>query len=127
MLRILLAEDNEMNSDMLIRRLQRQGWEVVLATTGTEAVRLAGEIKPDVVVMDMSLPEMDGWTATRILRDHPLTSALPVIALTAHAMSGDRERALAAGCNVFATKPVDFAGLTSQILNLTSRKAELWQ
>lgn len=122
-MRILLAEDNEMNSDMLTRRLSRQGWEVTLATTGTEAVRLASEIAPDLILMDMSLPETDGWTATRMLRANPETAPIPVIALTAHAMSGDRERAIEAGCDVFATKPVDFPALTAHILHLTQERA----
>ena len=122
MLRILLVEDNEMNSDMLSRRLKRQGWQVALATTGSEGVLMAIETTPDLILMDLSLPEIDGWTATRMLRANPVTKEIGIIALTAHAMSGDRERALSAGCDAFETKPIDFARLASQIANLTAQR-----
>lgn len=116
--RILLVEDNEMNSDMLVRRLARKGYQVKLAVNGRQGVDFAASILPDLILMDMSLPEIDGWTATRMLRRNPATESIPVIALTAHAMSGDRERALEAGCDDFETKPVDFARLVGRIENL---------
>ena len=121
MLRILIVEDNEMNSDMLSRRLLRKGWEVSLARTGREGVEMAAKTLPDLILMDMSLPEIDGWTATRMLRANPLTRHIPIIALTAHAMSGDRERALAAGCDAYQTKPINFASLTAKIAELMDR------
>ena len=116
-----------MNSDMLSRRLTRQGWHVTLATTGSQGVRMAIETAPDLILMDMSLPEIDGWTATRMLRENPLTKEIGIIALTAHAMSGDRERALNAGCDAFETKPIDFAKLTSQIADVTVRRGKSCQ
>jgi CheY-like chemotaxis protein len=122
MLRILLVEDNEMNSDMLSRRLTRRGWQVLLAITGKQGLHMAIETAPDLILMDMSLPEIDGWTATRMLRENPLTKDIAIIALTAHAMSGDRERALDAGCDAFQTKPVDFASLTTQIVSLAGQR-----
>jgi CheY-like chemotaxis protein len=122
-----LVEDNEMNSDMLSRRLTRRGWQVTLATTGSQGVRMAIETAPDLILMDMSLPEIDGWTATRMLRANPLTKEIGIIALTAHAMSGDRERALDAGCDAFETKPIDFAKLTSQIADVTVRRRKSCQ
>src|SRR5262245_25338828 len=97
--KILLVEDNEMNRDMLSRRLQRRGYEVVLAVDGQEGVALAQAVAPDLILMDMSLPVMDGWEATRQLKAGSETMAIPVIALTAHAMSGDREKAMGAGCD----------------------------
>jgi CheY-like chemotaxis protein len=113
--RILLVEDNEMNRDMLSRRLGKRGYEVEIATDGKQGVAraLAGDI--DVVLMDMNLPELDGWEATRQIRAHPKGAALPIIALTAHAMSGDRDKALEAGCNDYDTKPVDFDRLLAKI------------
>lgn len=122
MFRVLLVEDNEMNSDMLSRRLRRQGWQVSLATTGREAVDMATDNIPDLILMDLSLPEIDGWTATRILREHTATHDVLVIALTAHAMSGDCERALQAGCDGFETKPIDFARLLATIASLTATR-----
>lgn len=121
MLRILIVEDNEMNSDMLSRRLLRKGWSVFLAKTGREGVEMAAKNMPDLILMDMSLPEIDGWTATRMIRTNPLTRHIGIIALTAHAMSGDRERALEAGCDDFETKPINFASLTAKISELTDR------
>lgn len=111
MQRILLVEDNELNRDMLARRLVRSGFEVLQAMDGQEGVEAARRERPDLVLMDMSLPLLDGWAATRVLKSDPFTSAIPVIALTAHAMLGDRERALAAGCDEFATKPVELRTL----------------
>lgn len=105
-MRVLLVEDNEMNRDMLLRRLARLGHEVSTATDGREGIEAARRIRPEVVLMDMSLPEIDGWTATRTLKADAATSGIPVIALTAHATLADREKALEAGCDEFQTKPV---------------------
>ena len=113
--KILLVEDNEMNRDMLSRRLERRGYEVVLAVDGLEGVSAAQTHRPDLVLMDMSLPALDGWEATRTLKAGAETQRIPVIALTAHAMSGDREKAMEAGCDDFDTKPIDFARLLGKI------------
>ena len=113
--KILLVEDNEMNRDMLSRRLQRRGHEVVVATDGEQGVAMARAESPALVLMDMSLPGIDGWEATRRLKADAATRATPVIALTAHAMAGDREKCLAAGCDDFDTKPVDFERLLGKI------------
>lgn len=121
--RILLVEDNEMNRDMLSRRLQRRGFEVALAVDGRQGVEMARAGKYDLVLMDMSLPEIDGWEATRQLRQAPETRAVPIIALTAHAMAGDRERALEAGANDYDTKPVELARLLGKIDALLARPA----
>ena len=118
MARILLVEDNEMNRDMLARRLARKGYEVSVAVDGEEGVALARASLPDLILMDMSLPVLDGWEATRRLKADPATRATPVIALTAHAMTGDRERALEAGCDDYDTKPIDFPGLLAKIETL---------
>jgi two-component system cell cycle response regulator DivK len=124
MLRILLVEDNELNRDMLARRLARSGFEVLLAVDGQQGVEATRRERPDLVLMDMSLPCLDGWAATRILKADPLTTAIPVIALTAHAMTGDRERALEAGCDEFATKPVDLRALVQTIDRFLSKGSE---
>jgi len=113
MAKILLVEDNEMNRDMLSRRLLKKGYAVVMALDGLEGVRMAESEKPDIILLDMSLPEIDGWEATRRIR--AAGSKSPIIALTAHAMSGDREKAVAAGCDDFDTKPVDLARLLEKI------------
>jgi CheY-like chemotaxis protein len=113
--KILLVEDNEMNRDMLSRRLTRQGYEVVVAVDGGQAVSMATSEKPDVILMDMSLPVMDGWEATRRVKAEPATRAIPVIALTANALVEDREKALAAGCDDFDTKPVELPRLLEKI------------
>ena len=113
--RILLVEDNEMNRDMLSRRLERRDFEVLIAVDGREGVEKAGCELPDLILMDMSLPEIDGWEATRLLKGDDKTSSIPVIALTAHAMAGDREKALEAGCDDYDSKPVDFKRLLSKI------------
>ena len=113
--KILLVEDNEMNRDMLSRRLERKGYQVVLAVDGQAGVEMAASHAPDLVLMDMSLPVLDGWEATRRLKADPATAHLPVIALTAHAMSGDRERAIAAGCDDYDTKPIELARLLGKI------------
>jgi CheY-like chemotaxis protein len=115
MAKILLVEDNEMNRDMLSRRLQRRGYEVVMALDGQQGVAMGGSEAPDLILMDMSLPILDGWEATRQLKADPRTSGIPVIALTAHAMSGDREQALAAGCDDYDTKPIDLTRLLPKI------------
>ena len=113
--KILLVEDNEMNRDMLSRRLLRRGYEVVIAVDGQQGVDLAGTTQPNVSLMDMSLPVIDGWEATRRIKADPATKAIPVIALTAHAMAGDREQALAAGCDDYDTKPIDLTRLLPKI------------
>jgi CheY-like chemotaxis protein len=115
MTRILLVEDNEMNRDMLSRRLLRRGYEVIVATDGAEGVAKAQANAPDLILMDMSLPVLDGWEATRRLKAAPETRVIPVIALTAHAMSGDRDKAIEAGCDDFDTKPVEFDRLLTKI------------
>ena len=115
MAKILLVEDNEMNRDMLSRRLIKKGYEVVIAVNGQEGVDMATSEKPDLILLDMSLPIMDGWTAAGHLKANPDTKDIPVIALTAHAMAEDKEKALAAGCDDFDTKPVDFKGLREKI------------
>ncbi|MCB1865001.1 MAG: response regulator [Chromatiales bacterium] len=115
MAKILLVEDNEMNRDMLSRRLERKGHEVVMAVDGQQGIDLAQSIAPDVVLMDMSLPVVDGWEATRRLRADPATAGLRIIALTAHAMAEDREKALAAGCDDYDTKPIELKRLLEKI------------
>jgi len=120
--KILLVEDNEMNRDMLSRRLQRRGYDVVMAEDGQEGVVLAEKETPDVILMDMSLPVVDGWDAARKLKASAATQGIPIIALTAHAMSGDREKALEAGCDDYDTKPVDFARLVVKIETLVQKK-----
>lgn len=115
MAKILLVEDNEMNRDMLARRLQRRGYHVIIAIDGDQGLQLAQTEKPDLILMDMSLPVIDGWEATRQLKAASDTHAIPVIALTAHAMAGDREKALAAGCDDYDTKPVEFSRLLGKI------------
>lgn len=115
MAKILLVEDHEEIWDFLSRRLQRRGHEVVLAHDGEEGVNKARASRPDVILLDMNLPVMDGWTAARALKGDPGTAGIPVIALTAHAMSGDREKAMQAGCDDYHPKPVDFPRLLAQI------------
>ena len=117
-MKILLIEDNELNRDMLSRRLVRKGFEVLLAEDGERGVALARTDKPDLILMDMSLPVMDGWAATRAIRSDPEIGRTPIIALTAHAMSGDRERAIDAGCDDYDTKPVDLQRLVDKIQTL---------
>jgi CheY-like chemotaxis protein len=119
MVKILLVEDNEMNRDMLSRRLERRGYEVIIATDGLAGVEAAVSGKPDLVLMDMSLPVIDGWEATRRIKGNPVTAAIPVIALTAHAMAGDREKAMEAGCDDYDTKPIELPALLDKIVRLT--------
>jgi CheY-like chemotaxis protein len=121
--KILLVEDNEMNRDMLSRRLIRKGYEVVMALDGEQAVEMAGSQSPDLILMDMSLPVIDGWEATRRIKAAAETKGIPVIALTAHAMSDDRDKALGAGCDDYDTKPVDLPRLLDKISGLLSRQA----
>ena len=115
MARILLIEDNEMNRDMLSRRLMRRGHEITTAVDGPAGIASATETRPDLILMDISLPGMDGWEATQTLRAQAETASIPIIALTAHAMETDRQRSLEAGCNDFDTKPVDLARLLVKI------------
>ena len=121
MARILLVEDNEANRDMLSRRLSRQGFEVSIAVDGGEGVEIAKRDLPDLVLMDMSLPVMNGWEATRALKADAATRGIPVIALTAHAMAGDREQAISAGCDDYDTKPVELPRLLEKINALLAR------
>jgi two-component system cell cycle response regulator DivK len=113
--RILLVEDNEMNRDMLTRRLERRGFKILAAHDGAEGVKMALSEKPDLILMDMSLPVMDGWDATRAIKADPEVTHIPVIGLTAHSMAGDREKCLAAGCDEYDTKPIDFPRLLDKI------------
>lgn len=115
MAKILLVEDNEMNRDMLSRRLQKRGFEVLIAVDGGEGVAMASRDHPDLILMDMSLPVIDGWEATRQIKAAAATTRIPIIALTAHAMSDDREKALAAGCDDFDTKPIELPRLLEKI------------
>lgn len=118
MAKILLVEDNEMNRDMLSRRLERKGYEVVIAVDGQQAIDLAASVKPDLILMDMSLPIIDGWEATRRLKADALTKPIPIIALTAHAMPEDERRAREAGCNDYDTKPIELPRLLEKIAAL---------
>jgi two-component system, cell cycle response regulator DivK len=120
--RILLVEDNEMNRDMLSRRLARKEYEVLVAVDGKEGVEMAGSEAPDLILMDMSLPVMDGWEATRQLKASPETKDIPIIALTAHAMSGDREKAMEAGCDDYDTKPIELSRLLAKMEALLGEK-----
>jgi two-component system cell cycle response regulator DivK len=119
--RILLVEDNEMNRDMLSRRLMRRGYDVVIATNGQEGLDLAASSSPDLILMDMNLPSIDGWEATRRLKSSRSTAAIPIIALTAHAMSGDRELALGVGCDDYDAKPIEFERLLEKIATQLER------
>jgi CheY-like chemotaxis protein len=121
--KILLVEDNEMNRDVLSRRLERRGYQVTLALDGEQALAAARSETPDLILMDMSLPVLDGWEATRQLKADPTTRAIPLIALTAHAMSGDREKALEAGCDDYDSKPVDVARLLGKIQTLLGQSS----
>ena len=121
MAKILLVEDNEMNRDMLSRRLLRKGFEVVIAVDGGQAVTMAESERPDLILMDMSLPVIDGWEATRRVKAATMTAKIPIIALTAHAMSGDREKAISAGCDDYDTKPIEMPRLLEKIEALLVR------
>ena len=121
--RILLIDDNEPNRQFLSRRLSRRGFEVIVATDGVAGVEMARAEKPDLILMDMNMPRLDGWEATRQIKADPSVAAVPVIGLTAHAMVGDRERAIEAGCAEYHTKPVEFDKLLEQIESLLRRPA----
>jgi CheY-like chemotaxis protein len=123
MAKILIVEDNEMNRDMLSRRLARRGYEIAVAVDGEAGVAAASAESPDLILMDMSLPVMDGWEATRRIKAQARTGAIPVIGLTAHAMAGDRDKALAAGCDDYDTKPVELPRLIEKIEALLGRPA----
>jgi CheY-like chemotaxis protein len=118
MTKVLLVEDNEENRDMLSRRLERRGFEVVIAVDGADGVAKSKTEHPDIILMDMSLPVMNGWEATRAIKDDPATSSLPVIALTAHSMAGDREKAMSAGCDDYDVKPVELPRLLEKMAAL---------
>ncbi len=122
MAKILVVEDNEMNRDMLSRRLQRKGYEVVLATNGAEGVEMTLSERPDLILMDMSLPVLDGWQATRQIKTNPETQTIPIVALTAHALAGDREKSIQAGCDEYETKPVDFPRLLGKIKSFLEKE-----
>lgn len=122
MAHVLLVEDNELNRDMLSRRLQLRGYSVIRANDGLEALAVAHSSLPDLILMDMSLPEIDGWEATRRLKSDARTAAIPVLALTAHAMPEDRQKALQAGCDDYDTKPVEFARLLLKMEALLEKK-----
>jgi two-component system cell cycle response regulator DivK len=115
MAKILIVEDNEMNRDMLSRRLIRRGYEIVMAVDGEEGIAAAKTANPDLILMDMSLPVIDGWEATRRLKAEPLTRSIPIIGLTAHAMAGDREKVIDAGCDDYDTKPIELPRLLQKI------------
>ncbi len=124
MAKVLVVEDNEMNRDMLSRRLQRRGYEVVVSVDGEDGVSKARSESPDIILMDMDLPVLDGWAATQMLKASPESQSIPVIALTAHAMAGDREKALDAGCDDYDTKPVEFARLIQKIETLLGKGSD---
>ncbi len=119
---ILLVEDNEFNRDMLSRRLQRRGYEIIGAVNGEQAVGLASVHVPDLILMDINLPGLDGWEATRRIKGNQETCSIPIIALTAHAMIGDREKTMGAGCDEYETKPVNFEGLISKMETLLAAR-----
>jgi len=121
--RILLIEDNEMNRDMLSRRLERKGYETIIAVDGQEGVEKTESEKPDLILMDMSLPVLDGWEATRKLKSNSITRNIPIIGLSAHAMSGDREKAIEAGCDDYDTKPVELPRLLEKIESLLNSQS----
>jgi len=121
--KVLLVEDNEMNRDMLGRRLAKKGYEVIIAVDGEQGVQMSKTQCPDLILMDMSLPEISGWDATRQIRSNPETHSIPIIALTAHAMSSDREQALAAGCSDYDTKPIELVRLLEKMETLLASKA----
>jgi CheY-like chemotaxis protein len=121
MAKILLVEDNEMNRDMLSRRLTRKGYEVIIAVDGQDGIDRAQSILPDLIIMDMSLPVIDGWTATTMLKQNPQTRPIPIIGFSAHAMVGDREKGMKAGCDDYDTKPVEFNRLLGKIEALLKR------
>ncbi len=122
MAKILLVEDNEMNRDMLSRRLIKKGYDIITAGDGKQSISMAESELPDLILMDLSLPEIDGWEATKIIKRNPVTSHIPVIALTAHAMSGDRETSILAGCDDYDTKPIELPRLLEKIESLLNNR-----
>jgi len=124
MIKVLLVEDNEINQEIFMRKLVKRGFEVVTADDGVQAIEKASSETPDIILMDMTLPEIDGWTATRTIKGNAQTRHIPIIALTAHTFDEDREKALKAGCDEFETKPTDFESLFSKIMKLTESSAE---
>jgi len=122
--RILIVEDNELNRDVLSRRLQRQGYDVLVATAGLEGLRIAADVAPDLILMDLGMPDIDGWECAKRLKAEAATSAIPIIALTAHAMRDDRQKALDAGCDDFDTKPINFSGLLDKMHRLLDSSME---
>jgi two-component system, cell cycle response regulator DivK len=124
MKRILIVEDNEMNRDVLSRRLLRQGYDVLIATAGLDGLRMARAVRPDLILMDLGMPDIDGWECARRLKAEIATAAIPIIALTAHAMLDDRQKALDAGCDDFDTKPINFPGLLAKMTRLLDSRVE---
>ena len=124
MKRILIVEDNEMNRDALSRRLLRQGYEVLIATAGLDGLRMAYDTRPDLILMDLGMPDIDGWECAKRLKSDAATSGIPIIALTAHAMLNDRQKALDAGCDDFDTKPINLSGLVEKMNRLLSPSPE---
>ncbi len=124
MKQILIVEDNELNRDVLLRRLVLRGYDVIVAEDGPQGLALAELHQPDLILMDLGLPEIDGWECVRRLRANVSTQSIPIVALTAHAMLGDREKALAAGCDEFDTKPIDFAALLTKMTRLLEKTSE---
>ncbi|MCX7920020.1 MAG: response regulator [bacterium] len=124
MVKILLVEDDEMNRDMLQRRLERRGYTIVVASDGEQALRMVKQESPDLILMDMSMPVMDGWQATRLLKSDETTKHIPILGLSAHAMVSDREKALDAGCDDYDTKPIDLTRLLEKIQNLLNRSTD---
>lgn len=122
MTRILYVEDNEDNVYMLSQRLRKHGFEVIVASDGEQGIEMAREKEPDLILMDLGLPSIDGWNAARLLKEAPDTRRIPIIALSAHTMPGDRERALAAGCDEYDAKPIDFERLLAKIGNLLQNR-----
>ena len=121
--KILIIEDNDMNRDMLSRRLERRGFEVAVAADGRQGIDRAQAVMPDLILLDLSLPEIDGWEVARRLKGGETTSGIPIIALTAHAMTGDRDEAIAAGCNDYDTKPIEFQRLMGKIEGLLGKQS----
>jgi two-component system, cell cycle response regulator DivK len=124
MKRILIVEDNEMNRDVLSRRLRRQGYDVLIATAGLDGLLMANAVRPDLILMDLGMPDIDGWECARRLKAEIATAAIPIIALTAHAMLDDRQKALDAGCDDFDTKPINFPGLLAKMTRLLDSPVE---
>ncbi len=122
MSKILVVEDNEMNRDVITRRLRRKGFEIAVAVDGVEGMDVALKEQPDLILLDLSLPRVDGWALARLLRAEPRTQRIPIIALTSHAMVGDRQKAIRAGCDDYATKPVDLPSLLNQIQTLLNKE-----